>query len=237
MRNRMKKNQCQKNQAFTLIELLVVISVIAILAGLLFPALNKVRQRAWDTAARDVCQQTAVAWNALLLEHRRFPPVALFEDTDKSVGIGEVVKLDGGDIMVMMNTKATSLLNWWKPRHPGAAEDAKLYKKWLSDKKVDFSGYGIKKWPKNLNDLYLERTAEQRKWGLIVPWVHRWITNMDESTVDKEKIEAGTVRVLLDTSGDGKIKLPDEWGGITLNRTAVAWVYADDKKQRIIQSW
>jgi len=226
-------NKLQKRQAFTLIELLVVISVIAILAGLMFPALNMVRQRAWDTAARDMCQQTAVAWNALLIEHRRLPPVILFEDA----GEGNIIKLDDGDVMVVMNTKTTSLLNWWKPRHPKPSEDAKLYKKWLSDKRINFSGYGIKDWPKNLNDLYLERTTEQREWGLIVPWVRRWVADADESTVDIEKVEAGTVRVLLDTGGDGKIKLPPELGGEVLNRTAVAWVYADDKKQRRITSW
>lgn len=230
-----KKNQIQSHQAFTLIELLVVISVISILAGLLFPALNMVRQRAWDTAARDICQQTAVAWNALLIEHRRLPPIALFQDTADSTGAFTL--LDGGDVMVLMNTRATSLLNWWKPRHPNPAEDAKLYRKWLTDNEISFSGYGIAQWPKNLNDLYLERSPEQRKWGLVVPWVRRWLVDADETTVDKKMLKAGTVRALIDTSGDGKITLPEELGGLVLNKTAVAWVYADGKEERIVQSW
>src|SRR5712692_3855754 len=48
-------------RGFTLIELLVVMAVIAILAGLLFPAFAQVREDGWKTTCLSNCQQVANA--------------------------------------------------------------------------------------------------------------------------------------------------------------------------------
>src|SRR3954447_21606630 len=89
----------RNRNGFTLLELLVVIAIIVVLAGLLFPAVQSVLERAKKVQAKNDLTQIVTAVNAFYTEYGRYPlPSSVTADSSATYGpVGS--SAENGDLM------------------------------------------------------------------------------------------------------------------------------------------
>ncbi|MDQ3621322.1 MAG: type II secretion system GspH family protein [Verrucomicrobiota bacterium] len=165
--------------AFTLVELLTVIAIIAVLMGLLFPAIGAVQDNAKKVQAKNDVMQIVTAVKAYYTEYGKYPPVeaggSSGEETDVIVGDPAGGAAQTND--VLFNTLRNI------PTGPNA--DFKLNPR----KIVFFEGRSVKN-PAQPRGGFLDNAGSGDKGAFYDPWGKQYCVVIDlsyDNIIDVDK--------------------------------------------------
>jgi prepilin-type N-terminal cleavage/methylation domain-containing protein/prepilin-type processing-associated H-X9-DG protein len=101
-------------RAFTLIELLVVIAIIAVLIGLLLPAVQKVREAAFRVKCSNNLHQIGIALQSYANVRSYYPPAYKAQFYDAGWGWGALI-LPYLELSALYDTGGVGRSNWYYP--------------------------------------------------------------------------------------------------------------------------